>query len=378
LKVIQVVPRINDEASGPSYTVPRLSDALGQLGADVHLHVLAPAPDAPPSYQVHRHPSWRFLDRLGISPAMRQALRREAGAAEVIHNNSLWMMPNVYPAWAARGKSCRLVTSPRGTLSPWALRCSAWQKRLMWLLGQGRAVTASHCFHATAESEYRDIRAAGLRAPVAIIPNGIDIGPARSRTPTENGRRRLLFLGRLHPVKGIDLLLHAWHRIESSFPDWELHIVGGGEPIHVKQLNQLAGNLGVRRVYFVGPAFGADKTRQFQQAELFVLPSHSENFGVAVAEALAHGMPVIVTKGAPWPGLATKDCGWWIETGETPLANCLRSALALSPEQLSEKGYRGRQWMEQEFSWNQVGYKMLETYRWLLGGGTTPAWVHTN
>ncbi len=378
LKVIQVVPEINNEASGPSYSVPRLSDSLGQLGADVHLHVLAPAVDAAGAYRVHAHPPWRFLHELGISPAMRRGLRRATDGVEVIHNHGLWMMPNVYSAWAVRGRSCRLVMSPRGTLSSWALRRSAWQKRLMWWLCQGRAVRDAHAIHATAESEYRDIRAAGLRGPVAIVPNGIDLGPEPAREAAKDGRRRLLFLGRLHPVKGVDTLLRAWQRIEPCFPDWELQIVGVSAPGYQTQMEQLAGSLGVQRVAFPGPAFGADKTRRYQQADLFVLPSHSENFGVAVAEALAHGVPAIVTKGAPWPGLETNQCGWWIEGGEAPLADCLRSALALTPEQLRDKGRHGRQWMELEFSWKEVGHKMLETYRWLLGGGTPPAWVRTN
>jgi glycosyltransferase involved in cell wall biosynthesis len=378
LKVIQVVPRILDGTSGISYSIPRLSEALGRLGADVHLHVLAPTPSVPPTYQVHSYPPWRFPERLGVSPAMRRALLREAGAAEVIHNHSLWMMPNLYPAWAARGRACRLITSPRGTLSPWARRRSVWLKRLMWLLGQGQAIRASHGFHATAENEYRDIRAAGLRGPVAIVPNGIDIGPEPDHAPTDNGRRRLLFVGRLHPVKGIDRLLQAWHRIEARFPTWELQLVGDGEPAHVKQLKQMADNLGVRRVSFPGPAFGVDKRRQYQQAELFVLPTHSENFGLVVAEALAHGVPAIVTKGAPWSGLETRDCGWWIEQGVDALADCLQSALELPPEQLRDKGRRGRLWMEQEFSWDHVGRMMLETYRWFIGGGTPPAWVQMN
>jgi glycosyltransferase involved in cell wall biosynthesis len=379
LKVIQVIPRIPEEHGGPSYCVPRLSDTLGQLGADVHLHVLAPTPDtyASPTYRTHPHPPWRFLDNLGISPVMRRALRQEASATEVIHNHGLWMMPNIYPAWAVRGTVCRLVMSPHGMLSSWALRRSAWRKRLMWHLAQGRAIRAGHAFHATAESEYQEIRAAGLRAPVAIIPIGIDIPAAPDGIA--QGSRRLLFLGRLHPKKGIDILLHAWQRVEPRFPEWELHIVGTSDPPDYQaRMERLADSLGVRRVCFPGPAFGPDKARQYQQAHLFVLPTHSENFGLTVAEALAHGLPAIVTKGAPWPDLETRDCGWWIEQGIDSLADCLQSALALSPEKLRDKGRRGRQWMEQEFSWDRVGRMMLETYRWLVGGGTPPAWVHTN
>ena len=377
LKVIQVVSRISDEASGPSYSVPRLSDALGQLGVEVHLHVLAPAPEPPPTYQTHSHPGWKFLKRLGVSPGMRRALRREAGAAEVIHNHGLWMMPNIYPEWAVRGTACRLVLSPRGMLSAWSLRRSAWKKRLMWYLGQGRFLHAAKCLHATAEIEYQEIRAAGLRAPVAIIPNGIDI-PAASNG-VAGGRRRLLFLSRVNPKKGIDILLHAWQRVEPRFHEWELHIVGTSDPpTYQAQMQRLSDSLGVRRVCFPGPAFGPNKTRQYQQADLFVLPTHSENFGLAVAEALAHGLPAIVTKGAPWSGLETHDCGWWIEQGVDSLVDCLQSALALAPEKLREKGRRGRQWMEQEFSWDHVGRRMLQTYRWLVGGGAPPAWVLLN
>src|SRR5262249_46374417 len=262
-------------------------------------HVLAPTASVPPTYQVHPHPAWHFPGRLGVSPAMRRALWREAGAGEGVPNHGLWMMPNLYPAWAGQGRACRLITSPRGTLSPWARRRSVWLKRLMWLFGQGRAIRASHGFHATAENEYHDIRAAGLRGPVAIVPNGIDIGPEPDHAPTDNGRRRLLFVGRLPPLKGIDRLLQAWHRVQAGCPTWELQLVGDGEPAHVKQLKQMADHLGVRRATFFGPAFGVDKRRQYQQAELFVLPTHSENFGLVVAEALAHGVPAIVTKGAP-------------------------------------------------------------------------------
>jgi glycosyltransferase involved in cell wall biosynthesis len=378
LKVIQVISSIPQEHGGPSYSVPRLSDVLGQLGADVHLHVSAPVPERciSTTYQTHCHPHWRFLNNLCISPVMRRVLYREAGIAEIIHNHGLWLMPNIYPAWAVRRTACRLIMSPRGMLSSWSLRRSAWKKRLMWFLGQGQAARAAHAFHATAEAEYREIRAAGLRAPVAIIPNGVDV-PAESNGVT-GGPRRLLFLGRLHPIKGIDVLLHAWQRMEHRFPEWELHIVGVGAGDYQTQLERLANRLGVRRVCFPGPAFGPHKTRQFQQAELFVLPSHSENFGIAVAEALAHGLPAIVSKGAPWPGLETHDCGWWVEQGVDALADCLQSALALAPEKLREKGRRGRQWMEKDFSWNRVGRMMLETYCWLVGGGPPPAWVHRN
>jgi glycosyltransferase involved in cell wall biosynthesis len=105
------------------------------------------------------------------------------------------------------------------------------------------------------------------------------------------------------------------------------------------------------------------------------MPSHTESFGMAVAEALAHGVPVVVSKGAPWSGLEEKGCGWWIDAGEGPLTECLRSALTRSREDLRGRGERGRAWMEQDFSWARAGRMMRDTYLWLLGGGDPPPWV---
>ena len=377
MRVIQVVPGITQQASGPSYSVPALAEALAPHCASVQLHVLGPVPTANSRINLRVHSGWNWLPNLGISPAMRRVLTASAGATDVMHNHSLWMMPNVYPARAVKHTACVLVTSPRGTLSRTALRRSAWAKRAMWWLCQGSAARASHCFHATAEHELQDIRAAGLRGPIAVIPNGVDLPSLEDElpSPTSPGLRTLLFLSRIHPIKGIETLLHAWHAVESSLPDWELAIVGPGEPAYVQSLRQLADNLALRRVRFAGPVFGREKQQAFRQADLFVLPSHSENFGMAVAEALAHGVPVIAMHGAPWAGLNDHDCGWWIEHSPTALANCLREACRAAPDELQAKGRRGRAWMERDFSWDRIGGMMFATYAWLHGGGTPPAWV---
>lgn len=377
MRVMHVVPGIAEQASGPSYSVPALAAALQPHCESVQVHVLAPAEPRGPRLDLRIHPAWNVARHLGFSPTMSRALRADAPAADVMHNHSLWMMPNVYPARAVKGTACVLVTSPRGTLSPTALRRSAWRKRVMWWLCQGEAVRASHCLHATAEQELRDIRAAGLRGPVAVIPNGVDVPPlADEPSPSsKHGLRTLLFLSRIHPIKGIETLLHAWHEVESSMPDWELAIVGPGDPNYVHALRQLAKQLGLRRVRFAGPMFGREKSETFRQADLFVLPSHSENFGMAVAEALAHGVPAIVTRGAPWSHLKTHDCGWWVEDDATALANCLRESLRASRDELRAKGQRGRAWMQDEFSWPRIAAAMLETYNWLVGGGSPPSFV---
>lgn len=191
-------------------------------------------------------------------------------------------------------------------------------------------------------------------------------------------RRQLLFLGRIHPVKGVDVLLRAWQAVEHRFPDWDLCIVGPDDGGYRREMEDLAARLGLKRVVFRGPLFGEEKLRAYRESSLFVLPTHSENFGIAVAEALAAGTPAIVTKGAPWRGLENQGAGWWIDIGVDPLIACLEKALDSQPATLSEMGRAGRDWMSRDYSWDRIGEKFEATYRWILKGGETPSWVRLN
>jgi glycosyltransferase involved in cell wall biosynthesis len=313
--------------------------------------------------------------RLGRSPEMKQWLSMMAASQSVdlIHNHSLWMMPNIYPGQVARRQNIPLMVAPRGTLSVWAMKSGTSVKRIFWPLVQRPALAATTCFHATAMSEYQDIRRMGFRQPVAIIPNGIDIPDLHPSV--EKNDRTLLFLGRIHPVKGLDMLLPAWQVVQERFTEWKLRIVGPDNAGYLSQMKQMATVLNLERVEFTGPLFGPQKWQAYRDADLFILPTYSENFGMAAAEALAAGTPVIVSKGAPWSGLNTRQAGWWIDIGVGPLVACLELALAESPADLSARGLRGREWMKAEYSWQHIGRQMAETYEWILNGGTKPEWI---
>jgi glycosyltransferase involved in cell wall biosynthesis len=373
VKVVHVVPHIDDEAMGPSYSVPRLCQSLAACGHSVGLLCLAAKGDIS-GVVVHVHSQWQALNRFAVSPGLAKALRERARRVDIVHNHSLWAMPNVAVGWVVPGRHARLVTSPRGTLSPWALARSKWVKRAIWPL-QRRALFRADLLHATSEEELADIRAVGLKQPVAVIPNGVDVPRQDPQLKSRPAERTLLFLSRLHPTKGIDLLLAAWQRLQDKHPDWRLVIAGRGEPAHEQSIRELAERLAVRRVTFVGPLYGAMKSGAYWGAELFVLPSHTENFGMVVAEALAHGLPAVVSNGAPWGGLVTEDCGWWIDNTQESLVRTLDEAMQCSVHQLAVKGNRGRQWMEREFRWDALGANMSEAYRWLLEGGEKPACV---
>jgi glycosyltransferase involved in cell wall biosynthesis len=379
IRAVHVVPSIAPDTGGHSYSVPSLCQALTTAGVDVSLHVLARgASQERTGLTVHQHAEWcKFVTPLGVSPSMYRALKREAhSGTPILHNHSLWMMPNVYPGFAVADTRSLLVTSPRGVLDPWALRNSKWRKRLMLALLQHRTLDRSDCLHATAYDEYQYIRNRRLKAPVAVIPNGVDIPPL-SIEPRPS-TRRLIFLGRLVPKKRLDVLLRAWSAVSSRFPDWEVRVVGPDERGHQREMMDLAATLRAPRVLFRGPIYGADKWRELASASLFVLPTHTENFGVAVAEALASGVPAIVTQGAPWRGLEREACGWWIEHGVESLTATLEKALATSAEDLATMGRRGREWMQRDFSWIQIGQMMARTYAWLLQGGAAPEWVRVD
>ena len=373
--IAHIVSAIGNEASGPAYSVVRLHESLLDQGRDATLATLDSAPIASPPPFLQTFPQGVGPRRLGRSPAMRRWLASAAksGAIDLMHNHSLWMMPNVYPGWVSRRSHVPLVVSPRGTLSEWAFASGSKVKKVFWPLLQQPALRATACFHATANSEYEDIRRMGFKQPIAVIPNGIDIPtPGRS----DNGEMRtVLFLGRIHRKKGVDMLLNAWRVVSSRFPEWRLRIAGPEDNGYLGRMQSLATKLKLARVEFSGPLYGEAKLRAYRDAELFVLPTHSENFGMTVAESLAAGTPAIVSKGAPWGGLVSEGAGWWIDIGVDPLVACFEAALVQPREALYAMGEKGCDWMQRDFSWTEIARKTSETYRWILSGGNKPNWV---
>jgi glycosyltransferase involved in cell wall biosynthesis len=307
-----------------------------------------------------------ILRRLRSSQGLSEALNHAARTADVIHNHGLWVMPNVDAARAAARGPTPFVVSPRGMLAPAALAFSRAQKQVFWALLQGSAIRGAACIHATCEQEYAEIRGFGLANPVAIIPNGIDVPelPARP-TAQPAGERVVLSLGRIHRKKGLSRLVHAWSKIEVGYPGWRLKIVGPPERGHDDELRALVAALGLGRVTVGGPIYGDAKWNANRDADLFVLATLNENFGLTIAEALAAGTPVISTKGAPWSGLESEGCGWWIDHGVEPLAAALAHAMALPRETLKAMGDKGRQWMARDFGWDRIAHDMLGVYLWL-------------
>ena len=407
MKIVQVVSGIGMEASGPSYSVPGLCRGLAVMGCGVILHFAGKDPRRCFIHPYVCHLLDPYLpSNVKVSSKMLSALRLAAMEVDIIHSNGLWMMPNVYPWWACKGTKCKLVVAPRGTLADWSLKKGWLKKKIFGWLLQNAVLRHADMFHATCEKEYEEIRARGYKQPVAIVPIGMDLPTRRGKTTehteytegccaqdcqcgdkttegasrqlplaTENERlKRVVFFGRVHKVKAVDHLVKAWGQLQESLPDWEL-VIAGPDCGAMGELEAIIAEENIPRVRFVGEINGPAKYDFLTEADIYVLPSHTENFGVTVAEALACGTPTIASQGTPWEGLETEQCGKWVPIGVEPLVEALRELTSLTDDERAEMGERGRAWIQRDFSWDGIGAKMKAAYAWLLGQGDKPDFV---
>lgn len=384
---VQTIGALTAAFGGPSRSVTELCNALADAGAAVDLVASRPRPGV----EIVRPCSSGVRLRLaeqdqgeGLLRGARSPFGRAVAAAvvgtggAVVHNHGLWVPTNRAAALAARAAGRPLVMSPKGMLSGWALNTNRLKKRAAWHLYQRRALQSAQAFQVTAEAEAEDVRRLGLRQPVAVIPHGVGGPPAAPAGTPIGGRdgdqRTALFLSRIHPVKGLPDLIEAWSAVRP--PDWRLVVAGPDEGGHRADIERRARDSGLAGVVsFPGPVGDDEKWTLYRSADLFVLPSHSENFGIVVAEALATGLPVLTTRAAPWRALETHRCGWWTKTGADAIAVALREATGAPPDVLRAMGDRGRAYAKSELSWGWVAREHLALYQWLIGQGDRPPCV---
>lgn len=285
---------------------------------------------------------------------------------DVIHLHAVWNATILHAARAAQRAGIPVVLSPHGVLAPWVLRRRWLAKRLVWWLYARACLRQVAALHALSEAEAEDLRRWGFGQPVATIPPGVDIPVLAGEAgqpccePADN-RHIALFLSRLHPKKGVPLLLRAW--ASARPPGWLLVIAGPGSAREMTELQDLCTRLGLRdEVRFAGEAQGATRERLYRSANLFVLPSYTENFGLVVTEALAHGLPVIATRGTPWQELVTQRCGWWVDADVTALAEALREATQLPAASRRAMGERGCELVQERYKWAECVSRMLALY----------------
>lgn len=376
LRAMLLTAKLSPNSGGLAVSVPLMAHGIDRFD-DVEMHVMGTIdpgyPDAVADWghRVHAFPVSKPA-ALQRAPQMRSALK--SLSPDLIDVQGLWTWASYVNLQYWRQHRRAYIVTPRGMLDPWARANSQWKKRFFSAFAETEHLREASCLRATAEMEAEHFRALGLRAPIAIIPNAIDVPPLAAKPA--HSQRRVLFLSRIHPKKGIDILLRAWQSLQLEYPEWELVVAGMDEGGYESEMKTLSDSLGLNNISFPGAVFGTEKDRLYRSSDLFVLPTHAENFGLVVAEALAQEVPVITTKNAPWAGLEDRDCGWWIDLDEHALATALRKAMECPAERRSAMGQRGRAWMMESFGIKNVASAMRDLYCWVAGRGPRPGTVY--
>lgn len=280
---------------------------------------------------------------------------------DIVHINGIWSPQNWGFQKKAQELGIKVILSPHGMLEPWIMNQNPWKKNLGLFLYQKRAIQNARFLHATAEMEAVNIQSLGFKTPICIIPNGIDLNDIKD-FKRQYGTKKIVFLSRIHPKKGIEILLEAWRNCDTN--GWKLEIAGNGDENYKRLLSQSASDL--KNVDFVGAKYGEDKWDFLRSADVMVLPTHSENFGIVIAEALALGVPVITTEGTPWEDLDIYDCGWWINLSVSNLEKCISKVINTSADELEKMGRNGRKLIAEKYEIKNVANKITDLYKQTL------------
>ena len=328
----------------------------------------------------------------------------------ILHSHGIWIYSSVVTHKYAKSYRVPYMISPHGMLDPWAVRNAYWKKWIARHLYEDAHLRDSSCLRALCDSEAQAFRTYGLKNPIAVIPNGIDLPEANqsmdegrgTRVQGESGgKKTLLFLGRIHPKKGLPNALRAFKKALDSRPltldsSWQFVIAGWDQGDHEAELIKLCQELGLSfshkkqemnsstafslqsSVLFFGPAFGDDKDSLLRSADAFILPSFSEGLPMSVLEAWAYGLPVVMTSECNLLEGFAADAAIQIGTGAESIADGLQTLFSMSVSDLQVMGNKGRNLVKDRFTWKAIAAQMREVYDWMLGGGTTPSSVLMN
>ena len=358
MKIIHYIPSLDRTSGGTGSYMQLLAKELGQL---VELHIVSHESANPlviENSQVHYISSSLFKGMKKEWLDLLQAIR-----PDVVHVNCCWMPGCAFIQKWAQQVGYKVILTPHGMLEPWIIKRHYWTRKIpALLLYQKNAVQKADYLHATAESEKENLLQLGYNNKVAVIANGVAVEEIQLKKSWER-KKQILFLSRVHIKKGINFLIETVAALKEELQGYRIHIAGEGEEAYINELKSLANQMGIANlIHFTGGVYGKQKWELFRNADVFILPTHSENFGIVVAEALASGVPVITTKGTPWNELEKYNCGWWTNVGTKATIDALRNFLALSENELQQMGRNGRNLIEERYSTRMIAKQMKELY----------------
>jgi len=309
----------------------------------------------------------RFFGAAGLAEAIPSVL----DGYDLLHIHGLWNLP----AWTASGSARRAglpyAISPRGMLEPGAMTHKSWRKRFAYLLMERRNLASAAFLHATSAAEEQTLRSYGFDAEIVVLPNGVDFPegePPRGAFRREHGlpeteedARLVVFLGRIHPIKRLDLLAGAFGLVHETIPNTHLVIAGPDECGCRKTLEPMFARTG-KAVHWIGEVGSMRKQALLRDADVLVMCSDSESFGMSVIEAMAAGLPVVVTRTCPWREIETAGCGFWVAQGSSEIAEAVKYILS-HPSEAEAMGARGRSAARANYGWDSIARKMADHYK---------------
>lgn len=369
MTILHYIPSIDRTSGGVGAYMQLLTIELGKL---VELHVVTHHEDNPlelANCTVHYMPK---NNNPFSAKGKKEFLKLlEDISPDVFHTNCCWLPMSARTAMWAKQRGYKVVYTPHGMLEPWIMKRHYWTKKLpALLLFQKKGLEVANLIHATAESEKENLLRLdwNTNTNIEVVPNCVQVERIAMKESWKRNKE-ILFLSRVHVKKGVNFLIEAVAYLKDKLHGYSICIAGEGDSRYIGELESLAERLGVTdMVHFIGGVYGERKWELFRQADLFVLPTHSENFGIVVAEALASGTPVITTKGTPWQELEGYGCGWWTEIGADATAKALKKFLQCSESQLEEMGRNGRRLVEEKYSSGKIASDMVDLYKKVLDG----------
>jgi glycosyltransferase involved in cell wall biosynthesis len=378
-RATNIVCHLDARYGGMSTSVPALASCTAQTNRyDVDLFALCSS-DEVIDQGMTENVNLRCLPLSGVRGfadlVLYRSLRRTMTSTDVVHIHGIWQEHSVIGASLARGSSVPVVVSAHGMLESWAIKNKRWKKAMYSALVERRNLRGAACLRALTSAEVDDYRTFGLSGPIAVIPNGItaptNVNSAAflDRFPTLRSRRLVLFLSRIHYKKGLEPLCRAWARVSQRFPEASLVLAGPDFENTRSAIESLISELGIgESVVFTGMLSGESKWAALAAAALFVLPSFSEGFSVAILEAMAMGCPVLITRQCNFNEVDQIGCGLVIEPLASQIESSLDTLLRMPQARLQDMGARARSLVDSRYNWTNIGNQMADVYDWLLGG----------